>query len=230
MAGPVAYGGGATPWHIDDVAPFATVFSMADWAGVLRRAGRALAEGWSRRSGRGTAGTARPKAPRAPRPTAPRPPRGAQPTAGAPSGLDGYSPGRHGPDATVEVDPHRIGAVRMDYRPDRDGDPDPGEIVWTWVPFEENDGRGKDRPVLVVARDEAETVLTVQLTSKEHRGSADFIPIGTGAWDGERRPSWVNIDRVFRVHTSGMRREAAALGRARFDRVGAALRARYGWR
>jgi hypothetical protein len=27
--------------------------------------------------------------------------------------------------------------VRTEYAPDHDGDPDPGEIVWTWVPFEE---------------------------------------------------------------------------------------------
>ncbi|HEY3647051.1 MAG TPA: hypothetical protein VGL33_03705, partial [Streptosporangiaceae bacterium] len=59
--------------------------------------------------------------------------------------------GESGPDATVEVDPHRIGPVRMSYSPQTDGAPDPGEVVWTWVPFEENDGRGKDRPVLVVA-------------------------------------------------------------------------------
>ena len=43
----------------------------------------------------------------------------------------------------------------MSYEPQTDGAPDPGEVVWTWVPFEENDGRGKDRPVLVVAVESA---------------------------------------------------------------------------
>ncbi len=38
------------------------------------------------------------------------------------------------------------------YAPDLDGAADPGEIVWAWVPFEEGDGRGKDRPLLVVGR------------------------------------------------------------------------------
>ena len=61
------------------------------------------------------------------------------------------SPGQAGPSATVEIDPRDIGAVRMTYSPSTDGAPDPGEVVWTWVPFEERDGRGKDRPVLVVA-------------------------------------------------------------------------------
>ncbi len=120
--------------------------------------------------------------------------------------------------------------MRMAYNPDTDGAPDPGEIVWTWVPFEENDGRGKDRPVLVVATEVADTVLTVQLTSKDHDGEADFVAVGAGSWDGEHRPSWVNIDRVIRVHAAGMRREAAALDREHYERVEAALRARYGWR
>ena len=72
------------------------------------------------------------------------------------SGADAeVSPGRFGPDATTEVDLHRVGPMRMSYSPQTDGAPDPGEIVWTWVPFEENDGRGKDRPVLVVAVESA---------------------------------------------------------------------------
>jgi len=140
------------------------------------------------------------------------------------------SPGQSGPDATIEVRPDAIGPVRMTYNPDTDGDPDPGEIVWTWVPFEENDGRGKDRPVLVVAAEPSGTVLAVQLTSKDHDGERDFVSIGAGAWDGEHRPSWVNIDRVMRVHPGGMRREAAALDEENYGRVEQALRSRYGWR
>jgi hypothetical protein len=116
----------------------------------------------------------------------------------------------------------------MSYSPSTDGDPDPGEIVWTWVPYEENDGRGKDRPVLVVAAEVSGTLLAVQLTSKPHQG-ADFVPVGSGAWDGEHRPSWVRIDRVLRVHAGGMRREASALDRTHFDDVATALRARYPW-
>jgi hypothetical protein len=139
-------------------------------------------------------------------------------------------PGELGPDATVEVDPHRTGPVRTSYSPQTDGAPDPGEIVWTWVPFEENDGRGKDRPVLVVAVESAGTCLAVQLTSKDHDGEGDFVSIGAGGWDGERRPSWVNLDRVIRVHEGGMRREAAALPREPFERVTDRLRQRYGWR
>ena len=140
------------------------------------------------------------------------------------------TPGRHGPARTVEADPGRVGLVRTEYAPDKDGDPDPGEIVWTWVPFEENDGRGKDRPVLIVAREGTGTLLAVQLTSKRHDDHNEWQPIGQGPWDREGRDSWVNLDRVMRVHPQGMRREACALDRGRFNLVVNRLRELYGWR
>ncbi len=146
----------------------------------------------------------------------------------APPGDDGeVSSGRFGPNATTEA--HSVGAVHTSYNPSTDGDADPGEIVWTWVPYEENDGRGKDRPVLVVAREPGGTLLAVQLTSKNHDGEHDWVGVGSGRWDGEHRPSWVDISRVLRVHPDGMRREASALGRDQFDAVIVALRERYGW-
>ncbi|MEW1656418.1 type II toxin-antitoxin system PemK/MazF family toxin [Streptomyces sp. NPDC093707] len=138
-------------------------------------------------------------------------------------------PGSQGPAATVEVPPRSVGALTMSYAPDPDGAPDPGEIVWTWVPFEEHDGRGKDRPVLVVAREAAGTVLAVQLTSKRH-DERDRVAIGAGPWDREGRDSWVAVDRVLRVHAGGMRREACALDRGRFNLVANRLRELHGWR
>ncbi|MEU8675377.1 type II toxin-antitoxin system PemK/MazF family toxin [Streptomyces sp. NPDC048560] len=139
-------------------------------------------------------------------------------------------PGRNGPTATTEADPRDAGPVRTSYAPDRDGDPDPGEIVWTWVPFEENDGRGKDRPVLVVAREDGGTLLAVQLSSKQHDMDREWVALGAGPWDSSGRQSWVDLDRLLRVHEDGMRREACALDRERFDRVAGRLRERYGWR
>ena len=41
-------------------------------------------------------------------------------------------------------------ARKLVYAPDLDGRADPGEIVWTWVVYEDDPSRGKDRPVLVV--------------------------------------------------------------------------------
>ncbi|TJZ51075.1 type II toxin-antitoxin system PemK/MazF family toxin [Streptomyces piniterrae] len=139
-------------------------------------------------------------------------------------------PGSQGPTATVEARPRAVGAIRMSYAPDHDGDPDPGEIVWTWVPFEENDGRGKDRPVLVVARETGGTLLAVQLSSKRHSHDREWVAIGAGPWDRAGRDSWVDVDRVLRVHPDGMRREACALDRGRFNLVVNRLRERYGWR
>ncbi len=139
------------------------------------------------------------------------------------------SAGQVGPAATIEVDPRDLDLVRTSYNPDTDGDPDPGEIVWTWVPYEEADGRGKDRPVVVVARLPDAAVLAVQLSSHDHDGDRGWVGIGAGDWDGEHRPSWVNLDRILRIHPDGMRREAAILDRDRFARLSAALASHHHW-
>ncbi len=71
--------------------------------------------------------------------------------------------------------PSRSGpaGVDTDYRPRADGRPDPGEVVWAWVPYDEGDGRGKDRPVLVVGRRGADLVGLI-LSSRDHdRDAAD---------------------------------------------------------
>ena len=140
------------------------------------------------------------------------------------------SPGRSGPHATLEVDPHALGPVHTEYAPKHDGDPEPGEVVWTWVPYEEHDGRGKDRPVLVVAREKGlETLLAIKLTSKWHADADNWVDVGNGAWDREARESWAVIDRVVRIHEHGIRREACAMDRADFDKVIAHLHTRYRW-
>ena len=140
------------------------------------------------------------------------------------------SPGQAGHDATIEIEPARLRKVRLAYTPERDGEPDPGEIVWTWVPYEERDGRGKDRPVVIVAASNAGDFLAVQLTSKARDGDRDFVALGDGAWDFEGRPSWARIDRVFRVRTGGIRREASSLDAHRYALVAGALADRYNWR
>ncbi len=116
--------------------------------------------------------------------------------------------------------------VRFDYAPRRDGRPDPGEIVWAWVPYDEGDGRGKDRPVLIVSRDRS-TFHGLMLTSKDHdRDTADearhgryWMDIGTGSWDSRGRPSEVRLDRILQLDATAVRREGAALDRSLFVRV-----------
>lgn len=126
-------------------------------------------------------------------------------------------------------------AREISYSPALDGSADPGEIVWTWVPFEDDPSEGKDRPVLVVGRDrfdeEPDTVLGLMLSSKDyHREDPDWVGIGTGAWDSENRESFVRLDRVIEVAEHGIRREGAIMPRGQFDIIATELRARFGWR
>jgi hypothetical protein len=122
------------------------------------------------------------------------------------------------------------GTVRPEYSPRLDGDADPGEVVWTWVPFEEDYSQGKDRPVLVVGRD-GRWLLALMLTSKDHsrdlaneaRWGRRWMDLGSGPWDRAGRPSEVRLDRVLRVDPAVVRREGAILDRRRFDAVVAGL-------
>ncbi|MGE2817742.1 type II toxin-antitoxin system PemK/MazF family toxin [Mycobacterium heidelbergense] len=121
-------------------------------------------------------------------------------------------------------------ARKLVYSPDLDGRADPGEIVWTWVVYEDDPTRGKDRPVLVVGRDRS-VLLGLMVSSQErHASDPDWVGIGSGAWDYEDRQSWVRLDRVLDVPEEGIRREGAILRREIFDVVAARLRAEYAWR
>jgi hypothetical protein len=113
------------------------------------------------------------------------------------------------------------------YEPEQDGEPDPGEVVWAWVAYEDDPARGKDRPVLVLGRDGAE-LLCLQLTSKDHDRDADdeashgryWMDVGSGGWDNQSRPSEVRLDRL-------LRREGAAMPREMFDAVVSAAHERH---
>lgn len=108
------------------------------------------------------------------------------------------------------------------YAPRADGQPDPGEVVWAWVAFEEDPSRGKDRPVLIVGR--RGTRLTgLALTSRANDRDRLQLELGPGPWDRQGRSSYVKLDRVLDVDPRAVRREGAALDRARFDRVVSAL-------
>jgi hypothetical protein len=125
--------------------------------------------------------------------------------------------------------PTAFRARKISYAPDLDGRADPGEVVWTWVVYEEDPSRGKDRPVLVVGRDHS-VLLGLMLSSQErHAREPHWIGIGTGGWDYDARASWVRLDRVLDVPEEGIRREGAVLAREAFESVAARLRAEYSW-
>ncbi len=122
-----------------------------------------------------------------------------------------------------------VGVPAMEYSPVPDARPDPGEIVWTWVPFEDDHRKGKDRPVLLIGRD-GRWLLGVMLTTKvrpsgdSRRPSHGRVAIGTGSWDRQARPSEVRVDRIIRVNARRIRREGATLDAARFALVADAVR------
>ncbi|HMR48850.1 MAG TPA: type II toxin-antitoxin system PemK/MazF family toxin [Arachnia sp.] len=147
----------------------------------------------------------------APTPPATRPADGPKPAPPRPAGL---YPGDYRVAPEIVYDPHP------------DGRPDPGEIVWTWVPYEEDHTQGKDRPVLLIGRD-GDWLLGLQVTSQDHdrdaaqeaRAGRYWTDIGAGDWDRQRRPSEVRVNRIVRIDPSAVRRIGAILDRTTFHEV-----------
>ncbi|MGI8721202.1 MAG: type II toxin-antitoxin system PemK/MazF family toxin [Geodermatophilaceae bacterium] len=126
------------------------------------------------------------------------------------------------------------GSVDIQYCPDPDGAADPGEVVWGWIPYEDDHRAGKDRPALVIGRD-GTWLLVLMLTSKDkdrNDGARNrhevWVDIGTGSWDPLRRPSEVRVDRVIRLAEEAVRREGAILDQKRFDTLAEAVREQRG--
>lgn len=124
------------------------------------------------------------------------------------------------------------GDVEIGYRPSANGRADPGEVVWVWVPYEDDPTQGKDRPALVLGTD-GDHVLVLPMTSKDHdrdavqeaREGRLWMDIGSGPWDARGRPSEVRLNRTVRIHAAEVRREGAALAVEVFDAVVAAWKA-----
>ena len=105
------------------------------------------------------------------------------------------------------------------------------------MPFEEDAKQGKDRPVLIIGRRgrSRRRLVGLMLTSKDHDSDAanqsrhgrHWMDVGTGAWDRQRRPSEVRLDRLLDIDARKVRREGAALDRAVFERVVVAVRQRH---
>ncbi|PVG81830.1 growth inhibitor PemK [Nocardioides gansuensis] len=124
---------------------------------------------------------------------------------------------------------HDVDTPLGSYAPEVDGTPDPGEVVWAWVPYEDDPTRGKDRPVLVL-REDGDGWVGLMLSSQDHDRDAEdearhgrhWMDVGSGGWDAQGRPSEVRLDRLIRLEPSGVRREGAALERSIFEAVLAA--------
>jgi hypothetical protein len=120
--------------------------------------------------------------------------------------------------------------VNITYDPHPDGLPDPGEVVWTWVAYEDDPTQGKDRPVLLISR-EGDKLIGLMMTSVDHdRDMANeasagrfWYNLGPGPWDSKGRPSEVRLDRLLIVDPADIRREGSVLDEPRFDALVAAL-------
>ncbi|MCX6401693.1 MAG: type II toxin-antitoxin system PemK/MazF family toxin [Propionibacteriales bacterium] len=120
------------------------------------------------------------------------------------------------------------------YAPVLDGKPDPGEVAWAWVPYEDDPQQGKDRPVLVIGTatepDGRTSVHCLVMTSKDHDRDADqeaaagrhWMDVGSGAWDSKGRPSEVRLNRLVVLDTADVRREGCALDPNIYEAVVAA--------
>jgi hypothetical protein len=162
--------------------------------------------------------------------------RPARPSKGPTSRPGAGRPGTRRPATDVVV-----GDVVIEYTPSLDGDPDPGEVVWTWVPYEDDPSQGKDRPVVIVGRRGSglagsglagsglagSGLVGVALTSKQHDREPQ-VEVGTGPWDREGRTSYAKLERLLAVDPKQVRREGAVLGKRRFDEVIAGLERLHG--
>lgn len=138
---------------------------------------------------------------------------------------------RHAPKLGNRYPGDYKGRPQITYSPHTGKLPDPGEVVWAWVPFEEDHHQGKERPVLLIGRD-GDWLLGVPLSSVDHDADAKqeagegrhWIAVGTGAWDSKKRASQARVDRVVRVHPDDIRSRAEKLDKPRFDKVAAGIR------
>ncbi|MBG6190181.1 hypothetical protein IWX64_001117 [Arthrobacter sp. CAN_A212] len=118
------------------------------------------------------------------------------------------------------------GTPTISYAPRPDNRPDAGEIVWAWVPYQEDHRQGKDRPVLLIGK-HGKKLLGLMLTSRDrnsaHGSDPAYVDIGAGPWDRKGRPSEVRTDRIIQLAPDDVRRIGAVLPPAAFDRVVARL-------
>jgi hypothetical protein len=109
--------------------------------------------------------------------------------------------------------------------------PDPGEVVWAWAPYEEDHGKGKTRPVLLIGYD-GDWLLGVYLSSVDHdldakqeaREGRYWAKVGQGAWDSGGRVSFARVDRIIRVNPKTISGRAERLDKSRFDKVAEAIK------
>lgn len=126
----------------------------------------------------------------------PRPPRG-RPRSRRPGGTDRRPP--RGPAG------RKTGAKAGGKTGGGGRGPQPGEIWWAMVPYEDGPG-AKDRPCLVLSV-RGRTVLVAKITSKFHEERPGVIPLPPEAvGDADGRRSFLETDELRKVDTKAFRR------------------------
>ncbi|SDK67734.1 type II toxin-antitoxin system PemK/MazF family toxin [Streptomyces indicus] len=96
--------------------------------------------------------------------------------------------------------------------------PQPAEIWWADVPYEDGPG-SKDRPCLVLEV-RGRRAVVVKITSKYHDERAGVIPLPPGAvGDARGRPSFLETDELREVPLGAFRRRAGVVDPVLWDQV-----------
>ena len=100
--------------------------------------------------------------------------------------------------------------------------PEPREIWWAEVPFEDGPG-SKDRPCLVLHRGSS-TATVLKITSKHHTERPGVLPLPPGTVaDRGHRASWLETDEAREVPLDAFRRRVGAVDNSLWTRVQKAL-------
>ncbi|WP_224282818.1 type II toxin-antitoxin system PemK/MazF family toxin, partial [Streptomyces sp. LS1784] len=103
--------------------------------------------------------------------------------------------------------------------------PEPQEIWWAQVPFEDGPG-SKDRPCLVL-RVHGRTATVAKITSKHHAERPGVLPLPPGSvGDRQDRTSWLETDELREVPLSAFRRRAGTVDRQVWARTRKVLEGR----
>ncbi|MDX2680807.1 type II toxin-antitoxin system PemK/MazF family toxin [Streptomyces soliscabiei] len=98
------------------------------------------------------------------------------------------------------------------------GRPQPAEIWWADVPFEDGPG-AKDRPCLVLMV-RGDRVTVAKITSKYHDERAGVIPLPPGAvGDAQGRPSFLETDELRQIPVRDFRRRVGVVDPVLWDQV-----------
>ncbi|APT85230.1 type II toxin-antitoxin system PemK/MazF family toxin [Corynebacterium aquilae] len=130
--------------------------------------------------------------------------------------------------AEVDVIRSRDVSRSIYYAPDMDGQADPGEVVWVWVP-DETTGSAQERALVVVGRTRQHILGLLISPNSQHATESTWLDIGSGAWDTSGKNCWVRLDKVVRVAEDAIRRQGAIMPRRRFDRIAHRLRNEFSW-